>query len=152
MQEAGRQRATSAYDIARAWSGRSSRRPERVTRAESEEIDLSQSRSRGSLGLGTIGREVRVQRSPVTRSLVLRCGAQLESLKPPDSRWRVRPLPHLDRIERLPIAFGSSETCTPLPNALRFCCRGVRRSRASQSRIYSRGCAAHTPRSAASAG
>src|ERR1041384_3900471 len=125
MQEAGRQRATSAYDIARAWSGRSSRRPERVTRAESEEIDLSQSRSRGSLGLGTIGREVRVQRSPVTRSLVLRCGAQLESLKPPDSRWRVRPLPHLDRIERLPIAFGSSETCTPLPNALRFCCRGV---------------------------
>ena len=39
-----------------------------------------------------------------------------------------------------------------LPNALRFCCRGVRRSRASQSRIYPRGCAAHTPRSAASAG
>ena len=38
------------------------------------------------------------------------------------------------------------------PNALRFCCRGVRRSRASPSRIYSRGCAAPTPRSAASAG
>jgi hypothetical protein len=37
-------------------------------------------------------------------------------------------------------------------NALRFCCRGVRRSRASPSRIYSRGCAAPTPRSAASAG
>ena len=40
----------------------------------------------------------------------------------------------------------------PPPNALRFCCRGVRRSRASPSRIYSRGCAAPPPRSAASAG
>src|ERR1041384_1138961 len=145
MQEAGRQRATSAYDIARAWSGRSSRRPERATRAASEEIDLSQSRSRGSLRLGTIGREVRVQRSPVTRSLVLRCGAQLESLKPPDSRWRVRPLPHLDRIERLPIAFGSSETCTPLPNALRFCCRGVLRRPAPPLTTYLRARPARPP-------
>ena len=39
------------------------------------------------------------------------------------------------------------------PNALRFCCRGVRRSRAApQQKHTSRGCAAHTPRSAASAG
>src|ERR1043166_915746 len=40
---------------------------------------------------------------------------------------------------------------SPPSNALRFCCRGVRRSRASPSRIYSRGCARHTPPSAASA-
>ena len=39
----------------------------------------------------------------------------------------------------------------PQPHALRFRRRGVRRSRAPHSRIYSRGCAAYTPRSAAGA-
>ena len=44
----------------------------------------------------------------------------------------------LDAREVIIVAKGhaKSSTKTRHPNALRFCCRGVRRSRASQSRIY----------------